>query len=628
MPSTAPIKVPILGEDQYTKEFNKMVKKARKVGQAIASVGRTLTAAVTLPAIGIGVASLKMSRDLNKSLADVATLIPGQAKKLQGFRKEVLKMSVDFATGTDILSAGLYQTISAVGDTSDVMDILSISTRAAKAGVAEVKDSVNLLTKVSTAYGDTSKEMIQHVSDLSFLAVKLGVTTFPEMAASMGEIASTASSMGVGIKELFADTAALTKVLGGTAQATTALDAVMAELMRGSTDLDKVFRKLHVKSGEELIHKFGGLTGALEALKKSAGGTEIGLKKLFGRKEAMKAAGLLTGSLAQIIVDNKKQMQDASGATVQAFKEQTKGIDEAGFKYDQMVQQTKRLGVAIGDNLIPVASKLTGKISGIADALADASNEEIRADIKTVALVAAFGPMLIIIGKTTVAVANLVKVMKTVTPVLDSSIKAAGGLNVALGVLSAAVAGWTIGTIIHDQIIAPLMKASQAAQHLQEVVKGDSADKNEEKKSASILESRLRDAQKLYAQNKKEYDKARFDAQTRGIFLPEKSVGLSELESRITKLKSLISEKKAEASKPKQSVWKSPSVWNPDTGGVQLQTPSQETISRMQSGQVDGVIHIAFDNLPPGMKPKVERERGGKVKVKTGAKGPIMAGAH
>ena len=42
MPSTAPIKVPIIGVDQYTKQFNKMVKNARKVGQAITSVGRLI----------------------------------------------------------------------------------------------------------------------------------------------------------------------------------------------------------------------------------------------------------------------------------------------------------------------------------------------------------------------------------------------------------------------------------------------------------------------------------------------------------------------------------------------------------------------------------------------------------
>lgn len=54
----------------------------------------------------------------------------------------------------------------------------------------------------------------------------------------------------------------------------------------------------------------------------------------------------------------------------------------------------------------------------------------------------------------------------TFTAALSASVKAAGALNVALGAIGAAFAGWTIGTIIFTEIVDPLMKALHYADEL------------------------------------------------------------------------------------------------------------------------------------------------------------------
>ena len=82
-----------------------------------------------------------------------------------------------------------YQVISAFGDTKEVPKQLEATLKAAKAGGASAFDSLNLLSAVTKGYGDTSFEAMMKVSDLAFQTVKLGQTTFPELASSIGRVA-------------------------------------------------------------------------------------------------------------------------------------------------------------------------------------------------------------------------------------------------------------------------------------------------------------------------------------------------------------------------------------------------------------------------------------------------------
>jgi len=351
---------PLMGMQRRMARYTQIAKIAKRASQKLGRAMAKIGAIAKRVALGLGIvaiASMKLARDFNRSMASIGTLIPGQIDKLNQYKDAVLDMAIETGTKSEILSAGLYQVISAIGDTGDSLKVLKISARAAKAGLADTSDAVLLLTKVSTAYGDTSAEMVQHVSDLSFLAVKLGVTTFPELAASMGKISATSTAMGVSVEELYADTAALTKVMGDTAQAATGMDAVMAGLMLGGGKLDKQFKKLGVSSGRELIEKFGGLQNALLELKGSVGGNADKFMKMFGRKEAQKAAGLLTGNLAEIAKENLKEMNAAAGATDRAFEAQTQQLDKAGFTFDQMIERIKKIAIRIGDQLLPIMDR-------------------------------------------------------------------------------------------------------------------------------------------------------------------------------------------------------------------------------------------------------------------------------
>ena len=107
-------------------------------------------------------------------MQNVATLLDGDVGgKVKSLGGEVKKISMDTGVSTGNLTSGLYEVVSAFGDTADSTKQLEIATKAAKAGNAETADSVKMLSAVTKGYGDTSAAAVQKAADLAFQTVKL-----------------------------------------------------------------------------------------------------------------------------------------------------------------------------------------------------------------------------------------------------------------------------------------------------------------------------------------------------------------------------------------------------------------------------------------------------------------------
>ena len=296
-------------------------------------------------------ASIKAAVDFENQMASTATLIGGDFKdRIKELGEEVKGLAITTGTSTELLSDGLYQVVSAFGDTADSMEILETAAKGAKAGNSTVTDSVNLLSAVMKGYGDTSAEAAKKASDLAFMTVKLGQTTFPELAASMGKVIPLASAMKVGQEELFGAMATLTGVTGGAAEVSTQLRGVIQGMMKPTDQMAQAMKNLGYENGQTMIETLG-LGGTLDALKESVNGNETELSNMFGSIEAVGAVLALTGSQAENFAMKTAEMQAAAGATDEAFK-----IMSETFKgtFDRITQAMKIMMIDLGEKLLPL----------------------------------------------------------------------------------------------------------------------------------------------------------------------------------------------------------------------------------------------------------------------------------
>ena len=351
------------GGDKTEKELVGINKSAKSLGSRfgsmatkVAKAGLVMGAAVAGVAVVLVGKGVKAAMAFEEQMATVATLLDGDVKKRIGeLGENIKKLSIKTGTNLETLTGGLYQVISAFGDTADAMKIMEIASKGAAAGGATVTDAVDLLSAVTKGYGDTSAEAAQKASDLAFTTVKLGQTTFPELAASMGKVIPLAGAMKIAQEELFGAMATLTGVTGGTAEVSTQLRATFQSFMKPSKEMAAVLGKLGYATGAEALESLG-LQGTLEELKKEVNGDEIAFANLFSSVEAGNAVLALAGSQSENFTEKTQAMADAAGATEDAFT-----IQQAtnAATWDRIKASWEVIKIKLGEKLLPVLEKLS-----------------------------------------------------------------------------------------------------------------------------------------------------------------------------------------------------------------------------------------------------------------------------
>ena len=350
------------GGDKTEKELGGIDKKAKSLGSRfgsaagkIAKAGLVMGAAVAGVAVVLVGKGVKAAVAFEEQMATVATLLDGDVKKRIGeLGDNIKKLSIKTGTPLATLTDGLYQVVSAFGDTAESAEILEIAAKGAAAGGATVAATVDLLSGITKGYGDTSLEANKKASDLAFTTAKLGQTTIPELAASMGKVVPLASAMKISQEELFGAMATLTGVTGNTAEVSTQLRATFQSFMKPSKEMAAVLGKLGYATGAEALESLG-LQGTLEELKKEVNGDEIAFANLFSSVEAGNAVLALAGAQSENFTEKTQAMADAAGATETAFT-----IQQAtnAATWDRIKASWEVIKVTLGEKLLPELAKL------------------------------------------------------------------------------------------------------------------------------------------------------------------------------------------------------------------------------------------------------------------------------
>ena len=332
--------------DKNLAALGKTAKTAGKI--AAGAMAAAATAVATL-----GTAAVKSAAEYEAQLANVSTLLTGTeaevAARTAEIGDQVLEISNRTGVATADLTDGMYQVVSAFGDSADAAAILETAAKSAAAGNATTTDSINLLSAVTKGYGDTSAEAVQQAADLAFATVRLGQTSFPELAAGMGKVIPLASTLGLEQEQLWGAMATLTGVTGSTAEVVTQMKATMQAFLSPSKNMQAALKNMGYESGQALLESKG-LQGSLEALKDAVGGDELAFAGLFSSVEAQTAVLAMAGNQADNLTSKTAEMYEATGAANTAFERQTDTL-----AYD--IQMIKNLGAnfltQLGTNILP-----------------------------------------------------------------------------------------------------------------------------------------------------------------------------------------------------------------------------------------------------------------------------------
>lgn len=321
--------------DQLSKDLDKANKKVKKFGgeaedatkkanKGFEKLNRKLIQFVAgFAAFRILRTAIDNAIEFRLAMSEVSTIVDTSVVNMERMGDAVRDLAVAQNANQEIVAKGLYQTISAgVSDAGDALNVLGVAGKLAKAGVAETTDTVRLLTGALNAF-QLPIEDAGRLSDIFFKTVELGQTTIAEMSSSMGKLFPLASQLGVGVNELSAAVASLTKGGLGTAEAVTALQGAMVAFLKKGEDANKLFGEGTDLMGSQAI-KAKGLRDAFVDLAKATGGDADALVGLIGRVEGANAILALSGNLLEDFDTNLRKVADSAGATGEAFDKRMK----------------------------------------------------------------------------------------------------------------------------------------------------------------------------------------------------------------------------------------------------------------------------------------------------------------
>lgn len=271
-----------------------------------------------------------------QEMAAVDSITNMTRPELQAMSRDVRQLSVDMGRDAAQSAAALNDILSSGVSEKNGLSVLAISTKAAIAGLTETKTAAAGGLAVVNAYGE-SIENLGLRYDQMFLAVRDGVTTFPELAQFLGDVLPTAKAAGVGFDEVSAAIARMTIAGIRTPAAVTALKGAINALAAPTPDAQKQMDALGIT--------WKGLTATLEDIASKKLGLDA-MRQLIPDVEARTAVLSLTQDI-KAMRDEVTAMGEASGAMESAYQKMSNTPQADLDRFNAALAETKlQLGEA------------------------------------------------------------------------------------------------------------------------------------------------------------------------------------------------------------------------------------------------------------------------------------------
>lgn len=358
-----------------TNSYRDALNSAKEAAEKLADKAGTAMGAA---AAGVATVSIKEFMGFEQQMSKVETLADQSVKSMSELSAEALEASNASGVAARDIASAAYDALSSGVDTANVMDYMTKAAKAAKAGQAELGDTVNGSTSIMNAWkiaysdaGDVFNKLL--------VAQDKGQTTLGEISQSIGQITGIAPQLNISLEETLAAIAALTKKGVQTSSAITGLRAVMSNVLKPTAEAAEEAQRLGIEFNAAALQSKG-LTGFLADIVDKTEGSSDSLAKLFGSVEGLSQIMLLGGTAAADYEDALSAMASSGGRLDQAFNTTTAN------RADQLAMALNKLknnAIEFGGSLAPYIDMASDSIGKLSDTLSGMTAEQMKNTFQT-----------------------------------------------------------------------------------------------------------------------------------------------------------------------------------------------------------------------------------------------------
>ncbi len=418
-----------------SRELDDFGNKLIGISNNVSKVGGRLTKTVTSPIIALGTIGVKSAISFETAFAGVEKTVDGTAEQMSNLRQGIRDMAKELPSSTTEIAA-VAEAAGQLGiQTDNILDFTKVMIDLGESTNLNAEEAATTLAR----FANITKMSQKDFGKLGSTIVELGnnfATTEAEITQMGINLASAGSQIGISKSDIMALATALSSV-GLEAQAGgTAFSKVMIEMQlateTGSEKL-KDFAKVAGMSAEDFTTAFkddatGAIMAFIDGLSKSGEQGKSAIKILDDMEitETRLRDSLLRSANASSL------FSDAIKIGSKAWEENNALTNEANKRYSTTESKAKAtmnifkdIAITLGEQLLPHVNDLLKDLSQLSKKFTGLTKEQQKSTIKTLAVVAAMGPLLSVGGKLINVIGKTSKGMATLSatiPLLKNGI--------------------------------------------------------------------------------------------------------------------------------------------------------------------------------------------------------------
>lgn len=385
-----------------------------KVSDTFTSVGKTLTASVTAPIMGLGAAAVKMTSDFNSSMAKVQALSGATGEELQLLRDTAKEMGATTQySATEAADALGYMALAGWDANESTKALPGVLNLAAASGM-DLAQASDLCTDYMSAFGMEAGEA-GRMADVLAKAQATSNTTTEMLGDAFKNCAVNANAFGLDVEQT---TALLGKLadqgLKGS-EAGTALNAMFRDMIQkaengaiaiGNTNVAVTDANGNFRDMADIVRDVQAATEGMSESERMAA-----LMTTF-TADSIKAMGILTSTGADAIDEFTESLYGAEGAAADMAETMNDTLQGDILK---MKSALEAAAISIGEKLEPAIRKVVQWITKLITWFSNLPAPVLTVIMTIAGLLAVIGPLLLAfgaIGSTIIKVVNTFKMLK------------------------------------------------------------------------------------------------------------------------------------------------------------------------------------------------------------------------
>lgn len=381
----------------FDKEMKKLTKDVNRVGTKLQDAGKKMTAAFTVPAVAVGVASAKIGSDFEAAMSKVAAISGATGGELDALTEKARDMGATTKFSASEAADALGYMAMAGWKTEDMLSGIDGVMALAAASGEDLASVSDIVTDALTAFG-LSAEDSGKFADILAAASSNANTNVSMLGESFKYVAPVAGALGytaedtskalslmanAGIKGTQSGTA-LRTMLTNLSSPTASMKTAMDELGISLTNNDGTMKTLD-EIMQDLRTSFNGLDESQQAAYAST---------IFG-KEAMSGALAIIGASEEDYNKLSVAINNSNGAAQQMAD--IMGNNLSG-KLQEMKSAFEEVALNIFERLQPALELVVSGLQKMADWFNNLSPPMQNFILGIGLFLAAIGPLLVIVG--------------------------------------------------------------------------------------------------------------------------------------------------------------------------------------------------------------------------------------